>query len=180
MAVFGGRLRCVIEKRQIEAEPLFKFQRLVAIVSMHPVARLWFLDLLHSPMKRRQSSKIQIWAGPCRPMCFTIGRPAALTAPHVRQRENALQELTGVCVAGRQVTRHPLRTCAQNQITHIAIGKRLPPDLAGCPRGLVPFQPWPMHFDNIWVRKGVYGRCHRCWAQYIIRVQQQDHISAAQ
>src|SRR5438094_971014 len=55
-AVFGGSLRCVIEKRQIEVEPLFKFQRLVAITSMDPVTRLWLLDLLHTPMKRRQSS----------------------------------------------------------------------------------------------------------------------------
>src|SRR5439155_24346949 len=69
VAVFGGSFRCIIEKRQIEPEPLFKFQRLVAIVSMHPIASLWFLDLLHSPMNRRQSGKIQLWAWPCRPTC---------------------------------------------------------------------------------------------------------------
>src|SRR5205823_7010076 len=55
-AVFGRRLRYIIEERYIEPELVFKFQRLVAIPSMYPVARLWFRDQLQAAMKRRQSS----------------------------------------------------------------------------------------------------------------------------
>src|SRR5258708_21154754 len=109
-------------------------------------------------------------------MCFTLGRTAVCTTPHVRQRENALQEPTGVCVAGRQVTRHSLRTRTQNQITYVSIGKRFPPNLACFPRGVVPFQPWAMHFDNIWLRKGVYSRSHRGWEKD--NILREDHVTA--
>ena len=77
-----------------------------------------------------------------------------------------------------QVNRHAVRAFAQDQIAQVNIGKRFAPDFACLPRGIVPFHPRPMHFDDIRFGKRFQGRFYSCRKQNIVGIEEEDYIPA--
>jgi len=94
--VFGGSLRCVIEKRQIE--PSLSSISTIGSGCLHAsVARLGSLDLLHAPLGAAKVARYK--SGPGLAIQVFALRRTAVRAARTSGRGKTLAETYGICVA---------------------------------------------------------------------------------